>query len=92
MKAEIEKKLDSQEFYEVMMAYRNEIFANQYEVTQKFNDVKRWIVNNLSTTPNEVICGDCNNPLTLVRPGKHQCDNIEGTENKCILKLTKHDG
>lgn len=21
------------------------------------------------------VCGDCGRPLTLVRPGKHQCDN-----------------
>lgn len=26
-------------------------------------------------TEDEVRCGDCGKPLTLVRPGKHQCDN-----------------
>lgn len=30
---------------------------------------------------NEPTCGDCGKELTLVRPGKHQCDNPNCVQN-----------
>lgn len=30
---------------------------------------------------NEPTCGDCGQELTLVRPGKHQCDNSNCIQN-----------
>lgn len=29
-----------------------------------------------------VTCGDCNQPMTTVRPGKYQCDNPECFRNQ----------
>ena len=39
--------LDSQDFYEVMYAYRIANPENQENVVNKFNDVKNWIIKNV---------------------------------------------
>lgn len=45
---QIKELLDGQDFYEVMYAYRIACPENQARVVEKFNDVKQWLVDNLS--------------------------------------------
>lgn len=43
---EANKRLDSQEFYEIMQKYRHVSVNEQKVVTNAFENVKKWIIDN----------------------------------------------
>ena len=45
---EAHKKLDQQEFYDIMQAYRIADIKDQDKVTKRYSDVIKWIIKNYS--------------------------------------------
>ncbi len=61
-----------------------------YLLTRSFDILLEWFEKKLPAKESDVIyddteqlaiCNDCKAPLTLVRPGKHQCDNLNCIQN-----------
>jgi hypothetical protein len=82
-KEQIKELLDSQDFYEVMYAYRIACPENQARVIEKFNDVKKFIIDLLEPKMMvEVISKFIQDPN---RPRPKWWDNFVGESFECYV-------
>ena len=69
----LEVKLASQEFYELMQAYRHESFVNQDKVCARFEDVKRFLLDPFAGLSQEKVRKACFRLFVWNTPAKQWC-------------------